>query len=419
MSLPSSLRVKASLLAQLGLVLALVAAAACNPGPTPTNSAGPTVGLTPISLGPTITPLPTAVVTNSGATLSALEPISNADWIRGPEDASVTIAAYCDYQESICAAFAEVVNELLRRHPDDLRYIYRHYPLMYDNDKAVLAAHAAESAGQQGKFWEMHDWLNSRYEQWADLSQEAFYDWILESAAALDLDVDQFNAYFTDADAAMRMVRAYQDAALAGVPGVPFVFVNGDWFRTSPTLPNLEAAVRLILLEQRQFDSRPDMTIDEDQLYLARLVTTQGDIVIQLYPRSAPQTVNSFIFLALQDWFDGTTFHLVSPGNVVHGGDPTGTGLGYPGYFIPNEIDPSLTFDRPGMVAMVSSGPGTNGSQFLINLATSDQLAGSNTIFGRVISGLEILQNLGPRDPLLNVLDEPDIVIEDVEIEVQ
>jgi cyclophilin family peptidyl-prolyl cis-trans isomerase/protein-disulfide isomerase len=348
-----------------------------------------------------------------------LEPISNADWIRGPEDASVTIAAYCDYQESICAAFAEVVNELLRRHPDDLRYIYRHYPLMYDNDKAVLAAHAAESAGQQGKFWEMHDWLNSRYEQWADLSQEAFYDWILESAAALDLDVDQFNAYFTDADAAMRMVRAYQDAALAGVPGVPFVFVNGDWFRTSPTLPNLEAAVRLILLEQRQFDSRPDMTIDEDQLYLARLVTTQGDIVIQLYPRSAPQTVNSFIFLALQDWFDGTTFHLVSPGNVVHGGDPTGTGLGYPGYFIPNEIDPSLTFDRPGMVAMVSSGPGTNGSQFLINLATSDQLAGSNTIFGRVISGLEILQNLGPRDPLLNVLDEPDIVIEDVEIEVQ
>lgn len=402
-----------------GIAVVLLVISACGKSPTPTESSAPPSGITPISLGPTITPEPTATISNPVATLASLEPISNEDWIRGSEEAVVTIAVYCDYQEAICAAFGEVLNELLRRHPNDLRYVYRPYPLIYNNDKAVLAADAAESAGQQGKFWEMHDWLNSRYEQWAELSQEDFYDWILDSAAELGLDVAQFNATFSDPEFAMRLVRAYQDAAQAGVPGVPFVFVNGDWFRTSPTLPNLEAAVRLILLEQQQFDARPSMVIDEDTLYLARFVTSMGDIVIQLYPRSAPQTVNSFIFLASQDWFDGTTFHLVSPGNVVHGGDPSGTGLGFPGYFIPNEIDPSLTFNQPGMVAMVSSGPGTNGSQFLINLATSTELTGSNTIFGRVIEGLEILQSLGPRDPLINLLDEPEIVIMNLEIEVQ
>lgn len=406
-------------LASIGLLLVILATAGCSSGSTQAASTQPVGGITPISLGPTITPLPTAAVTPAGATLAALEPISSTDWIRGPEDAAVTIAVYCDYQEAICAAFGEVLNELFRRHPGELSYIYRHYPQMYSNDKAVLAAHAAESAGLQGQFWEMHDWLNQHYDDWGSLSQEDFYDWLLASAAELDLDVVQFNNDFTNVELAQRMIDAYQESALAGIPGVPFVFVNGDWFRTSPTLPNLEAAVRLILLEQRQYDSRPDMTIDQDALYLARLVTSQGDIVIQLYPRSAPQTVNSFIFLALQDWFDGTTFHLVSLGNVVHGGDPSGTGLGFPGYFIPNEIDASLTFNQPGMVAMVSSGPGTNGSQFLINLATSTELTGSNTIFGRVIEGLDILQGLGPRDPLPDLLVEPEIVILDIEIEVQ
>jgi cyclophilin family peptidyl-prolyl cis-trans isomerase len=104
---------------------------------------------------------------------------------------------------------------------------------------------------------------------------------------------------------------------------------------------------------------------------------------------------------------------------VIHGGDPSGTGLGTPGYFIPAEIDPSLSFDQPGMVAMVSSGPGTNGSQFLINLATTSELSGANTIFGRVIEGMEILQGLGRRDPLIDLLSEPEIIIHDVEIEVQ
>jgi peptidylprolyl isomerase len=409
--------VRSLMLIYPALILAITSA--CGASPAPPDSTEPTVDLTPISLGPTITPIPTVAGTDASATLTSLEPISNADRIRGPEDAVVTITVYCDYQEAICAALGEVLNELLHRHQGQLRYIYRHYPLIYNNDKSIVAAHAAESAGQQEKFWEMHDWLNGHYEQWSVLSQDEFYDWILDSAAALDLDVSRFNDDFTDAEFAQRMVDAYQEAALAGIPGVPFVFVNGDWFRTAPTLPNLEAAVRLLLLEQRQFDARPAMTIDVDRLYLARLLTSQGDIVIQLYPRSAPMTVNSFIFLALIDWFDGTTFHLVSPGNVIHGGDPSGTGLGNPGYFIPNEIDPSLTFDQAGMVAMVSSGPGTNGSQFLINLATSTELTGSNTIFGRVIEGFEILQGLERRDPLINLLDEPDIVILEVEIEVQ
>jgi cyclophilin family peptidyl-prolyl cis-trans isomerase len=124
-----------------------------------------------------------------------------------------------------------------------------------------------------------------------------------------------------------------------------------------------------------------------------------ADFTIELYPKSAPQTVNNFVFLAREGWFDGVTFHRVLPGFVAQTGDPSGTGRGGPGYTIPNEIDRQLSHAETGMVAMANAGPDTNGSQWYITLADASFLDGSYTIFGRVTEGLASVKQITPRDP--------------------
>jgi cyclophilin family peptidyl-prolyl cis-trans isomerase len=150
-----------------------------------------------------------------------------------------------------------------------------------------------------------------------------------------------------------------------------------------------------------QWPEPPAMTIDTSKDYTATIETDKGDIVIELLPEAAPVTVNSFVFLARQGYYDGVTFHRVLPGFVAQGGDPTGTGSGGPGYQIPNE-DAGLLFDSAGVVAMANSGRDRNGSQFFITYAPQPGLDGDFTIFGRVTSGLEVAEALTPRDPQQN-----------------
>jgi cyclophilin family peptidyl-prolyl cis-trans isomerase len=150
-----------------------------------------------------------------------------------------------------------------------------------------------------------------------------------------------------------------------------------------------------------QWSKAPEMQIDVNKQYLATLDTDRGQIVIELLPKAAPVTVNNFVFLARQGYYEGVTFHRVIPGFVAQGGDPTGTGAGGPGYFIPNE-DSDLTFDGPGVVAMANSGRDRNGSQFFITYDALPTLNGGYTIFGRVASGMEVALSLTPRDPSQN-----------------
>jgi len=166
----------------------------------------------------------------------------------------------------------------------------------------------------------------------------------------------------------------------------------------------------------KQWSQPPAMQIDVNKSYTATLHTSKGDIVIELLPKSAPLTVNNFVFLAQQGYFDGVTFHRVLPGFVAQGGDPTGAGTGGPGYKFADEIDPALTFDGPGIVAMANAGPNTNGSQFFITYAALPDLNGGYTIFGRVTSGMDVAKNLTPRDPSQNPNAPPGDAITSVAI---
>ncbi len=160
----------------------------------------------------------------------------------------------------------------------------------------------------------------------------------------------------------------------------------------------------------KQYDAPPPMTIDMTKQYFATFKMAKGgEFVIQLYPDKAPITVNSFVFLAREGYFDGTTFHRVLEGFMAQGGDPTGTGMGGPGYQFQNE-DSDLTFDKAGVVAMANAGRDTNGSQFFITFGPTPQLNGGYTIFGQVIEGMEVVNNITRRDPQQNPKYTGDVI---------
>jgi cyclophilin family peptidyl-prolyl cis-trans isomerase len=130
-------------------------------------------------------------------------------------------------------------------------------------------------------------------------------------------------------------------------------------------------------------------------------MATGGEFVAQLFPDKAPKTVNNFVFLARNGFYDGTTFHRVIDGFMAQGGDPTGTGTGGPGYAFEDEFS-DLTFDQPGLLAMANSGPNTNGSQFFITFVPTPHLDGKHTIFGQVIEGMDVVEGITRRDPQQN-----------------
>jgi len=310
-----------------------------------------------------------------------------------------------------------VLAQLEKDYPQDVRVVYRHFPLLSIHDKAALATQAAEAAGAQGEFWAMHDLLFERQSEWATLPVEEFQKWLIEKAAGLNLDGDQFQAdLLSDATVAIAQ-DAWDSGVAANLPGTPFILVNGRYYSGPRDYWNLEAIVKMTMLEGRQFTECPPITIDSAKQYTATLKTEKGDIVLEFYPDVAPMAVNSFIFLARNGWFDGVTFHRVLPGFVAQAGDPTGTGFGGPGYAFDNEVSPDLKFDQAGVLGMANAGPGSNGSQFFITLGPTPHLDGGYTIFGRVIEGLDVVNSLTERNPEQNANLPPGDKILSVSIE--
>lgn len=148
------------------------------------------------------------------------------------------------------------------------------------------------------------------------------------------------------------------------------------------------------------YSETPPQVIDPANRYEAIIKTDKGDMRLNLFAAQAPETVNNFVFLANQGFYDNTTFHRVIEGFMAQAGDPTATGSGGPGYQFADEIDPELTFDRKGLLAMANAGPGTNGSQFFITYDATPWLNGNHTIFGELIEGEEVLDSIRPRDPM-------------------
>jgi len=478
-----------------------------------------------------------------------------------------------------------VLAQFQKDNPKDIQIVYHEFPLMMQNpqtgapfhDKAEMASKAAEAAGAQGKFWEMHDLLYSTQNDWAALSPAEFRPLLDKYATQIGLDLPTFTADIGSQAIADRVKAAFDHAQQLGLQGTPSIFINGQPYQMAPTEDMLKFALKLynegmygavppetidqtspytatiettkgkiivaldaakapqavnsfiflarhgwydntpftavtdrfvvggglgdtngypgytlsaennqiadatagmmglFPLDQQgqyygamffiardvltntmglpffgkvvggqealaalalranpqapavdsitsvtvegptvapqptptprpslQWSQPPAMQIDVNKTYTATLTTAKGQIVIQLLPKVAPLTVNNFVFLARQGFYDGVTFHRVIPGFMAQGGDPTGTGTGGPGYQFQNEVTSTLTFDGPGLVAMANAGPNTNGSQFFITYAAAHHLDGQYSIFGKVVSGMDVAQALSPRDPSMN-----------------
>jgi peptidylprolyl isomerase len=171
-----------------------------------------------------------------------------------------------------------------------------------------------------------------------------------------------------------------------------------DTFAAEPTAAS--AGAGQAAGEKKTYNAAPPMTIDPAKNYTATIATPRGDIAIKLRPDLAPQTVNSFVFLAREGFYDGLTWHRVLQGFMAQGGDPTGTGMGSAGYTVPDEFTDKVQFDRPGIVAMAhSSAPNSGGSQFFITTAPAPHLNGQYTVFGEVTQGQDIVDGIPLRDP--------------------
>jgi cyclophilin family peptidyl-prolyl cis-trans isomerase len=153
-------------------------------------------------------------------------------------------------------------------------------------------------------------------------------------------------------------------------------------------------------LETKQWSKPPDMQIDPKKKYKATLHTEKGDIMIQLFADKTPRTVNNFVFLAGENFYDSTIFHRVIVNFMAQGGDPTGSGRGGPGYRFADEFSPSLKHDKPGILSMANAGPNTNGSQFFITHVPTPWLDGKHSVFGQVIQGMDVVLAIPERDPM-------------------
>ena len=148
-----------------------------------------------------------------------------------------------------------------------------------------------------------------------------------------------------------------------------------------------------------QWSKPPDLKIDPTKKYTATFKTEKGEIVCSLYASKVPKTVNNFVFLAREGFYDNTIFHRVIHDFMVQGGDPTGTGMGGPGYKFNDEFDSSLKHNGPGVLSMANAGPNTNGSQFFITHVATPWLDRKHAVFGQVIKGMDVLFSIPERDP--------------------
>jgi cyclophilin family peptidyl-prolyl cis-trans isomerase len=311
------------------------------------------------------------------------------------------------------------MEQLIKAYPNDVRFVYRNFPI--GHEKSNIAVQAAEAAGLQGKFWEMHDVLfdQNTWDTWAAMSMSDFITWVTGKAGDIGLDVAKFTSDLQSPAMVQKAANAQSAAATSRINATPSLFVLLDgklYWAPADGFPasffNFDAILKLWKLQDQQYKVCPANEINTKSDYYATLKTTKGDIEIQLYADKAPLAVNSFVFLAKAGWYDNVPWHRVIDGFMAQTGDPTGTGIGGPGYEFKDELNNGLNFDQAGMVGMANSGSNTNGSQFFITLAAQTSLDGKYTVFGQVTKGMDVVNQLIKRDPSSDTtLANPDLIL--------
>jgi protein-disulfide isomerase/cyclophilin family peptidyl-prolyl cis-trans isomerase len=420
----------------LGLALLVILAACKGTASTPASTP---VATEPAASDPTAVPteepeeteMPTAVPTVDPSEPVAVTPpeelgvceaaplpelpvraADETDYAKGASeaDATITIYEYSDFQCPGCGGMSPVLQAFLDDNPD-VRLVYRHFPLDF-HQHALVTAEAAEAAGAQGMFWEMHNLLFDRVDVWSVLSDEEVRAKMSEYAEELGLDVAAFDKDLDEDVYKDKIQSQYDESIGLGLPGTPSFIFNNVLYPSDIGLSYQGLVAFKSILENQDelfFSEPPEVSVTADDEYEAVLTTTQGEIRVRLLAESAPVNVNNFVFLAGENWYDGSDFFFVRDDFAAVTGDPTNSTVGFPGYYCTGETQG--VFDRLGLVGMLSNG------QFFITLGSeAAQLSGQFALVGQVTEGLEVLDDLArvqvgdPTAPQADVLQSVEII---------
>jgi len=312
---------------------------------------------------------------------SNIPEMTSDDRILGSNDAPIKIVIYADFQCSACASLSTGFKHIQELYPDTVSIAYRNFPLSYHKNPFATAI-IAEAAGQQGAFWDRATTLYYDQATWYALSDEELLEYALSKAEELGLDVSQFQEDPTDEDLQTALEQEVSDSATLGIGYTPFVIIKGNLFLNS--MGELNILSLISVAGYGGYEECPPAVIGNGKAHTAEIITNYGTSTAELFPESAPTTVNSFIFLAQNDWYDGVAFHRIVEDFIARTGDPSGLGYLGSGYLTEDEINSNLTFDGVGVLAMAKANDDENGNQFFITLVPSSQLDGEITIFGQV-----------------------------------
>lgn len=345
-----------------------------------------------------VPPLFSELTAEQEAQLAVFPAVTEDDWTKGPADAIITVIEYTDFQCPYCSMAYEEFEKLMEMYPNDVRLVYRSLPLVGLHPNATVAAQAAEAAGEQDMFWEMYAALFSSQSEWSNLSAEDFMTWLNAEAETLGLDVERFSEDTVSEDIQNKIQGEIEYANSIGLGSTPTVLINGrpisNWYASG-----IKPIVEVVKVEDSLMTECPPWVIDVEKTYTATIKTKNGDMTLELYPKEAPLAVNSFVYLAREGFYDGVTFHRVYHNFMAQSGDPTGTGWSGAGYQYREEVVDNLTFDEAYMVGVArGQDAGTSGSQFFITYVPYPTLNGLYTIFGKLVDGVDVFEQITERD---------------------
>ena len=348
-----------------------------------------------------------------GTPYPGLPPVSENDLVVGPDNASVTFIEYSQLTCPACSSFEPLMIAIQERYPDDVRIVYRHFPFQ---DKSILAAQAIEAAEKQGKFSEFKNYMFERRAksgedpELANLPDDAFWgsvpekdldEWLEKYVVELGLEPTKFFEDMYSPEIVGKVQTALESAQSLGINSTPTLFINGyEWPQeVQRGFETFSIFVQLIKNQKNHYDTCPPDVPQPGKNYSATISTTKGDIAVDLFTDIAPYTVNSFVFLAQEGWYDGLPF--ISTDEFALTGDPSDTGYGGAGYAYLDELSTDHSLDNAGKLATFNLGPGINGSTFFIS-KTSMEGQQSRTIFGEVTEGMDVVNALELRENIFN-----------------
>ncbi len=352
-------------------------------------------------------------------------PETDTDWIEGNANALITFVFYGDFLCPYSADLDGVLATLVEEYTDEFRVVFRQLPIQ----NSYLPALAIEAASMQSieTANPLRHHLFAHQVDWIQLTGDEFITWLKPYLVSLELDAAQFEVDILSDKAQQNILDDLLIIEEMQITGSPFVLINDKPYtgiRDEESLRDIIRSYQQVNAEDIvYFDHCPDQVIDVEQTLRARITTTRGAMMVDLYTAQAPFTVNNFVFLAEQGWYDDSPIFRVIPGTVLQTGDPTGTGSGTTGYEFGNEINPELAFDQPGVLAMANAGsqdPISNSGQFFITYGPAQNYTGGYTIFGKIIAGLEVLDEFPAVEPAIGeYVNMPDRIlsIEILEVE--